>query len=81
MSWLVSRTTEGGAAGQHSETLPPEIGIVVTVLVLLLLVHRELVRAAGPSDEAKPLRAMWFAVAPLLLAFATILLVRLGELL
>jgi hypothetical protein len=79
VSWLVSRTTEGLAHGQ-SNALPTEIGVVVTVVVLILLVHRELVRAAGPSDEAGSLRAMSFAVAPLLLAFGTILIVRLWEL-
>ena len=81
MSWLVSRTTEGLADGQRSDTLPTEIGVVVTVVVLLLLVHAELVRAAGPSDEARSLRAMSFVVAPLLLAFGMILLVRLWDLL
>ena len=80
MSWLVSRSTEGVAGADHSHALPAEIGVVVTVVVLILVVHRELVRAAGPSDEPRSLKALSFAAAPLLLAFGTIFIVRLWEL-
>jgi hypothetical protein len=79
VSWLVSPTTEGLGDGQGLELLPTEMGLVVMVVALLLVVYGELLRAAGPAHEVKPLRLNLFAVAPLMLAFVTILGVRLLE--
>jgi hypothetical protein len=79
MSWLTSHTTEGLGDGQGLAVLPTEMGLVVMVVALLLVVYEELLRAAGPAHAAKPLALNSFAVAPLMLAFVTILTVRLLE--
>jgi hypothetical protein len=79
VSWLVSHTTEGLGDGQGSAVLLTEMGLVVMVVALLLVVYEELLRAAGPAHEAKPLKVNSFAVTPLMLAFVTVLTARLLE--
>jgi hypothetical protein len=81
VSWLVSETTEALARAQSDGTLPASVGIVVVVVTLVLLVEAEILRAAAPTDEPRPLRVVQFAVAPLLLACGAVIVVRLLDLL
>jgi hypothetical protein len=56
--------------------LSTTVGVIAILLLLVLLVHKELLRALGGSGVTVRLRAFDVAIMPLLVSFVCIITVR-----
>ena len=59
------------------ESLSTSLGAIVILLLIVLLVQKELLRARSGSHVRKWMRALNIAIAPLLLTFGIIVIMRL----
>jgi len=59
------------------ESLSTTLGLIVSLLLIVLLVQKELIRALGGSRSRAWMRALDKAIVPLLLMFGLIMILRL----
>lgn len=63
------------------DVISTTVGLTAVVALVILLVEREMVRAYGGDRARRWIRGLDIAVLPLLVSFATIVLLRLLQLL
>jgi hypothetical protein len=76
MNTLMTERVSAALQEYTFETLSASVGLVAIVLLLVLLCVKELMRASAPERFQQWAEALDVAIAPLLLAFASILLAR-----
>lgn len=76
MTALVNATTSAVIGGRSYDALSSTIGIIGIVLLALLLVEKEVLRAAS-TPRARFAAALDGSIAPLLLMFTVIMIARL----
>ena len=80
MSSLVTRATESTIRSGTLESLSTTIGLTAVVLLIILLVERELIRAVTGAHAAMRLRALSIASVPLLVTAIAVIGSRLASL-
>lgn len=81
MTAAVTQATEGALVAARFGPLSTVPGLIAILLLLVLLILKELVRAAGGDQTAERLRALDIAIVPLLCAFVVVIGIRLARLL
>jgi hypothetical protein len=81
MTSTVTEVTRTIITSDTSDALLTSIGVVVTLLLIVLLVQKELVRAAGGPRSTTWMRTLDIAIAPFLLTFSLIVVMRFIDLL
>ena len=79
MTATVTAATRTIIASGSYETLSATIGIVAILLLLVLLIEKELMRAAGGPRLRIGVQALNIVITPLLLMFTLILVMRLAS--
>ncbi len=80
MTSTVTETTEKAILFSTHEALSTSVGLVVVLLLVVLLVQKEVVRASGTARSRAWMRALDIAIVPLLMAFALIIGERIADL-
>lgn len=80
MTGTVTTVTRSIIESTPYGTLSTTVGLVAILLLVVLLVQQELLRSAGTPRTRPGERALTIAIAPLLLASAVIMAVRLASL-
>jgi sorbitol-specific phosphotransferase system component IIC len=81
MTVVVTEATRTAISAAGGDTLTSTQGIIAILLVIVLLVLKELVRAVGTQRAKTGADALNIAIVPLFLVFAFIVIVRLGSIL
>lgn len=77
MSALVNHVTRHALLGPDFETVSNTLGATAVVLLLVLLLARELVRAAGGERVSRRLRALSIVTVPIFASFVVVEAARL----
>ena len=77
MTLTVTEVTRLFILSNTYESLSTSLGAIVILLLIVLLIQKELIRARGGLHARKWMRALDIAIAPLLLAFLVIVILRL----
>jgi len=83
MTATVNPLTADALAQITSHTYSPlsiAIGAIVTILIIVLLIHKEVVRSTSGARFDEWVRTMNIAVLPLLVAFGLIVVTRMVDL-
>lgn len=80
MTTTVTEITKDIIAATTYNTLSRTFGIVAIALLTILLVQKELIRAAGDTDASVRIRTLNIAIVPLLIVFGLTILKRLLDL-
>jgi hypothetical protein len=77
---LINKATEDVLGAHSFQALSATVGVVAILLLILLLVEREVLRAFGGVRAAARVRTLTAASLPLLVAAIAIIGTRLGDL-
>ena len=80
MTSTVTEATERAILLSTHEALSTSIGLIVVVLLAVLLIQKEIVRASSGAHSKAWMRALDIAIVPLLMAFALTIGVRIADL-
>ena len=80
MTLIVTTMTQMIVLSRTYEPLSTGLGLLVILLLIALLVQKELIRALVGWRSSRWLRLLDFAIAPLVLVFGLIMLLRLVNL-
>ncbi len=81
MSSTLTQITFAAMIAHAYDTLATVFGVIIVLLLIVLLVQKEALRAWGGARAERWARALNVAIIPLLFAFAVIILMRLAALL
>ena len=77
MTSIVTEVTRTLILSSTYESLSTSLGSIAILLLFVLLVQKELMRAHGGPHSRRWMRALDIAIAPLLLTFGIIVIMRL----
>jgi hypothetical protein len=77
MTSTVTEVTRAFITSTMYSTLSPTLGIIAIVLLVVLLIERELLRASGGPRSSLWLQTLNIAIVPLLLTFGLVVIARL----
>ena len=81
MTATVTEITRATIASSTFNALSTTVGVVAIILLILLLIQKELMRAYGEPVTRQELQALDIAIVPLLAAFGLIVVMRFVDLL